>query len=316
MPPLGHWLVAFGVPSVLSIVVTYVVMRVFFRADLNCRIEHSAAAGKAHNIRQSCPLGIGPRRCSLAHGFGDEQGPRSPHLPRRPRHHSTRLTCSQKQSPQALPRDQLEHDPARCRPLHHGRRGGESGRSETDPAWLLPGRSASHPPQRRSLVGFTVGVGNNLVNNLPLGLIAGATHPNAAHIKGLLANAVLIGVDLGPNLSVTGSLATILWLLALRKENLNVSVWKFLQAWDDCHANRVGSRARRSHPHGQALSLSSCLKHRRELQLLRGMLVHVRMEVRATTGLVKPRRPNNNQLLALPQPLRMDRRLPTNHAHR
>jgi arsenical pump membrane protein len=40
---------------------------------------------------------------------------------------------------------------------------------------------------------------------------------------------VLIGVDLGPNLSITGSLATILWLIALRKENLDVSFWDFLK---------------------------------------------------------------------------------------
>jgi arsenical pump membrane protein len=78
------------------------------------------------------------------------------------------------------------------------------------------------------VVSFSVGVLNNLVNNLPLGLIAGAT-VQAAHLKGLLANAVLIGVDLGPNLSVTGSLATILWLLAMRKEKLDVSAWKFLK---------------------------------------------------------------------------------------
>jgi arsenical pump membrane protein len=32
------------------------------------------------------------------------------------------------------------------------------------------------------------------------------------------SNAVLIGVDLGPNLSVTDSLTTILWLLALHKD--------------------------------------------------------------------------------------------------
>jgi arsenical pump membrane protein len=51
----------------------------------------------------------------------------------------------------------------------------------------------------------------------------------AAHAKGLIANAVLIGVDLGPNLSVTGSLATILWLIALRKEKLDVSFWDFLK---------------------------------------------------------------------------------------
>jgi arsenical pump membrane protein len=51
----------------------------------------------------------------------------------------------------------------------------------------------------------------------------------AAHARGLIANAVLIGVDLGPNLSVTGSLATILWLIALRRENLDVSFWSFLK---------------------------------------------------------------------------------------
>jgi arsenical pump membrane protein len=42
-------------------------------------------------------------------------------------------------------------------------------------------------------------------------------------MKGLIANAVPIGVELGPNLSVTGSLATILWLTALRKEKLDVN---------------------------------------------------------------------------------------------
>jgi len=86
------------------------------------------------------------------------------------------------------------------------------------------------------MVGFLVAVANNIVNNLPLGLIAGATI-QASHTKGLLANAILIGVDLGPNLSVTGSLATILWLLAIRKESsgsdgsekLDVTFWKFLK---------------------------------------------------------------------------------------
>lgn len=39
MPPLGQWLVAFGVPSVLSIASTYLVMRVIFRDDLRAAIE-------------------------------------------------------------------------------------------------------------------------------------------------------------------------------------------------------------------------------------------------------------------------------------
>ena len=41
--------------------------------------------------------------------------------------------------------------------------------------------------------------------------------------------AVLIGVDLGPNLSVTGSLATIVWLSALRRDGLHVGAWTFLK---------------------------------------------------------------------------------------
>jgi len=36
-------------------------------------------------------------------------------------------------------------------------------------------------------------------------------------------------VDLGPNLSVTGSLASILWLVALRREGVHVSGWSFLR---------------------------------------------------------------------------------------
>jgi hypothetical protein len=54
---------------------------------------------------------------------------------------------------------------------------------------------------------------------------ASALHAFAA--SGHLANAMLMGIDLGPNLSVTGSLATILWLIALRRENLQVSTWNF-----------------------------------------------------------------------------------------
>lgn len=68
----------------------------------------------------------------------------------------------------------------------------------------------------------------NLVNNLPAGLIAG-TVVQASHVPDVVTSATLIGIDLGPNLSVTGSLATILWLVALRREGLHVSAWTFLR---------------------------------------------------------------------------------------
>lgn len=74
-----------------------------------------------------------------------------------------------------------------------------------------------------------IGFGTNLVNNLPLGLIAGATLRSMT-LSPLLSQVVLIGIDLGPNLSITGSLATILWLIAIRREGMHVSGWQFLKA--------------------------------------------------------------------------------------
>jgi arsenical pump membrane protein len=76
--------------------------------------------------------------------------------------------------------------------------------------------------------GLVVALASNLMNNLPVGLIAGsvvAADQLPSHITG----AMLIGVDLGPNLSVTGSLATILWLVVLRREGLDVGAWRFLR---------------------------------------------------------------------------------------
>ena len=76
--------------------------------------------------------------------------------------------------------------------------------------------------------GAAVAVASNLANNLPVGLIAGSVVQND-HAVDHIVRAVLIGVDLGPNLSVTGSLATILWLTALRREDLTVGFGTFLK---------------------------------------------------------------------------------------
>ncbi len=105
---------------------------------------------------------------------------------------------------------------------------GLTARSETAAAWIAGG---------------VVAVTGNVVNNLPAGLLAGAAVQamgvQALSVKALsaqamgvhdrVADAILIGIDLGPNLSVTGSLATILWLAAIRREGEAVSAWAFLK---------------------------------------------------------------------------------------
>jgi arsenical pump membrane protein len=76
--------------------------------------------------------------------------------------------------------------------------------------------------------GGVIALGGNLVNNLPAGLLAAQAAAQAQAPRHVI-DALMIGVDLGPNLSVTGSLATILWLAVIRREGENVSAWRFLR---------------------------------------------------------------------------------------
>ena len=84
-------------------------------------------------------------------------------------------------------------------------------------SWLAKGTAA-----------FGVALLSNGMNNLPVALMSGAAVRHAQETS-IVAHAMLIGVDLGPNLSVTGSLATILWLMALRREKVQITAWEFFK---------------------------------------------------------------------------------------
>lgn len=92
---------------------------------------------------------------------------------------------------------------------------------------LLHQDAAQSIPRAAWAAGLITAVADNFGNNLPVGLIAGSL-VGSDHLPTQIRSAMLIGVDLGPNLSVTGSLATILWLLELRREKVEVSAWRFL----------------------------------------------------------------------------------------
>jgi arsenical pump membrane protein len=95
-------------------------------------------------------------------------------------------------------------------------------------AGLLQAWSSSSADAAASGTGVALALACNLMNNLPAGLLAGRVM-QATQVPDAVRSAVLIGVDLGPNLSVTGSLATLLWLTALRREGIAVSAWSFLK---------------------------------------------------------------------------------------
>ena len=227
MPPLGRWLIFFAVPSLLSIAVTFLVLRFYFRAELRkkieCEIENNPLSTNGKLVLAGLALVI--TVLLTASAFKLDLG-----LPTFLAAVVITLAMAirEKQNPLQLAKEVSWPTLLLVAGLFVMVDAVESlgalRYTQAALAW------AAHFPVVAStmLIGIGVGVANNLVNNLPLGLIAGAT-VHAAHIKGLLANSVLIGVDLGPNLSVTGSLATILWLLAIRKEKLSVSAWDFLK---------------------------------------------------------------------------------------
>lgn len=227
MPSLGQWLLSFGVPSILSIAATYLVMRMLFSSHLKGKIEEQVEVAPLNGEGKLVLTGLVLMVITL-------------------------LTASTLKKDLGLPAclaalviTAVVSIKAKSNPLKLAKEiswgtlilvaglfvmvdAVESiGALTLTQSWLASAQKLASP-LAALVVGFVVAIANNLVNNLPLGLIAGGTL-QAAHLHGLISNAVLIGVDLGPNLSITGSLATILWLLALRKERLEVSFWDFLK---------------------------------------------------------------------------------------
>jgi arsenical pump membrane protein len=227
MPPLAEWIAAFGLPSILSIASTYLVLRWWFRRDLQCAIPREQLPTRLTGNGRLVLIGIFVVAVVLliASAMKKDLG-----LP----------TCLSAVVVSGIvlgrarrnPMDVVRDISWSVLPLVAGLfilveaidSIGAMKLSAAALAWAekLPAIWGA------LITAGVVGVGNNLVNNLPLGLIAGSTL-KLTHAHGLIANAVLIAVDLGPNLSVTGSLATILWLIALRREGLHVDFRSFLK---------------------------------------------------------------------------------------
>jgi arsenical pump membrane protein len=227
MPPLGKWLMVFGVPSVLSILTTYIVMRWLFRQELRATVGNDVELHTLNGNGKLVLASLGAMVAVLlaASAFGKDLG-----LPTcLVAVAITAVVClKEKANPLALAREISWETLALVGGLFILVDAMESiGAMRYTQQWLAWAQNMGNTAGQL-ITGFAVGIANNLVNNLPLGLIAGSTL-QSSHATGPIAQAVMIGVDLGPNLSITGSLATILWLIALRKEKLDVTFLDFLK---------------------------------------------------------------------------------------
>jgi arsenical pump membrane protein len=227
MPPLSAWLRIFALPSLVAIVTTYLVLRWTQRRSLAApvaAIESIAPLTRAGKLSAAGIL-ITAAVLLTASALDRDLG-----LPTFIAGAIVTLLVLAIERRSPLP--VLRHVSWSVLPLVAGLFILVEGLNRTGvlPALadVLKQAQAAAPQWASWGAGIVAAVATNLLNNLPVGLIA-ATTGQAAQVPPGVTGAILIGVDLGPNLSVTGSLATILWLIVLRREGEHVGAAQFLR---------------------------------------------------------------------------------------
>ncbi len=227
MPPLLHWLPQYALPSVLSIVATYFVLRWSQRSGLQQTISSDIDVPDLSTGGKTAAFGIGMTAIVLlaASGFDIQLG-----LPTFLAGLATAILVLARSK--TSPVEVAKNISWGVLPLVAGLFVLVESLEKTGVTDQIGGllrELVQHSASTAAWVaGAVLAFGCNLVNNLPAGLVAGRV-VEIADVPEHVRSAVLIGVDLGPNLSVTGSLATILWLTALRREGINVSAVTFLK---------------------------------------------------------------------------------------
>jgi arsenical pump membrane protein len=227
MPALSEWLRYFAGPSLVAIVATYVVLRLTQRLAPDAKVAAIKAAPPLTLGGKLAATGIALTVVVLLSASAFDRPLGFPTFCAGASLTALVLVIA-RQSPLPILKDVSWG----VLPLVAGLFVVVEGLNQTG-AFSALGRNlhdvaAAGPLATSWIAGIVVAVASNLVNNLPVGLIAAATS-DAAQVPPQVAGAILIGVDLGPNLSVTGSLATILWLIALRREGENVTLLRYLK---------------------------------------------------------------------------------------
>jgi arsenical pump membrane protein len=227
MPPLVLWMTHFALPSVASIALTFVVLRLVLRRQLQGALNAAPAPSHLTTGGALAALGIAATAVVLiaASTLGWRLG--------LPTFIAGVLTACfiliwARQSPWSIVKDVSWS----VLPLVAGLFVLVEALQKTGVIAALARATVQYADQSIPLTslgaGALVAIACNLMNNLPVGLIVGSTVA-VGHLPHAIAGAALIGVDLGPNLSITGSLATILWLVALRREGESIGAWRFLK---------------------------------------------------------------------------------------
>ena len=223
MPPLSEWLTSFALASVVSVALTYAALALLFRRDVAAPLivldGHAPAPRPLASVvlafsaivlvltsSLSGPLGQVTFGCGLVAALISATRARSAPLriARGIAWPVVTLTAALFVLVEAL-------DAAGAAAL---------------PRALFAWAAHQAAPVAQAGVALAAALASNLVNNLPVGLDLGK-YVGTAHPPAALSAAALVGVNVGPNLTANGSLATLLWLAILRREGAKIGPLRF-----------------------------------------------------------------------------------------
>ncbi|HWT06738.1 MAG TPA: SLC13 family permease [Xanthomonadales bacterium] len=223
MPPLGAWLASFALASAASVALTYAALALLFRRDVAAPLVVQDGHAPAPRPLASVVLAVSAIVLVLTSSLNGPLGQMT-------------FGCG-------LVAALLSATRTRSAPLRIARgiawpvvaltaalfvlvEALDAAGASALPRALFAWASQQAAPVAQAGVALAAALASNLVTNLPVGLdmgkYAGATHPPAA-----LSAAVLVGVNVGPNLTANGSLATLLWLAILRREGIAIGPLRF-----------------------------------------------------------------------------------------
>ncbi len=227
LPALGSWMASFALPSLMAIVMTYLVLRLVEHKHLRqecapqvetIRLTTGGKAAFAGIVLTAIllvtvsafdrPLGLPTALAGLATALG--------------------VSALARRSPLMLVREISWGVLPLVAGLFILVEAIDSTGLIREVARMLRRAAQSNPAMAAFGSGTLLAFVSNIMNNLPAGLIASEAAAQA-HPPRLVVDNLLIGVDLGPNLSVTGSLATILWLQVIRRGGEEVGFLQFLK---------------------------------------------------------------------------------------
>jgi arsenical pump membrane protein len=223
MPPLTEWLASFGIASIASVVLTYAVLALLFRRDVAPPLVVNDGIAHAPRPLAAVVLVLSGVTLVTTSSLNGPLGQTTFALGAT----AALLSATRDRSaPLAIVRGIAWPVVLFTAALFVLVEALDVAGAGSLPKALFAWASHQAAPIAQIGIAVASALASNLVNNLPvsldLGKYVGAAHPPAA-----MSAAALVGVNVGPNLTVNGSLATLLWLAILRRNDVPINALSF-----------------------------------------------------------------------------------------